>query len=55
MSLPTKYVEDVHEVHFGNRQFVVRNIIPCFEDMDYDKARQQIETCLYDIFRKYMT
>ncbi len=49
------YMENKHMARIGDREIVVRNLVPNMSDEMRREAKEKIQGELYNIFCKYMT
>jgi hypothetical protein len=53
MSLPIRYESEVKTVPFGGGTIRMENLTPILPPKERAKRRREVETCLFDVFKKY--
>ena len=53
MPVQNRYASEVKVVPFGNRTITVENLTPVLSDKERTERKRDIETCLFNVFKKY--
>ena len=54
MSLSVRFESETKTVPFGSGTIRIENLTPVLSQKERERRRREIETCLFDVFSKYV-